>query len=74
MRVFVGMVKGYTELKIFHSILKYNNLFVAQNLSVNVIFFIGGCPLKGSPWILKIPQDKPWAWPEIKNLGNSIEM
>ena len=40
--VFVGMVKGGAELKIFHSMLKYNELFVAQNISVNVIAFMGG--------------------------------
>ena len=27
-----------------------------------------------SPWIFKIPPDKPWAWPEIKFLNNQIEM
>ena len=37
LRVFVWMVKGDAELKLFHSMLKYNDLFVAQNLSVNVI-------------------------------------
>ena len=30
LRVFVGMVKGDAELKLFHSMLKYNDLFVAQ--------------------------------------------
>ena len=72
LRVFVGMVKGDAELKIFHSMLKYNYLFVAQNLSVNVIDFIGDRPLEGRPWIFKIPRDKPWAWPEIKFLSNPI--
>ena len=33
LRVFVGMVKGDAELKIFHSMLKYNNLLVAHNIS-----------------------------------------
>ena len=37
LRVFVGMVKGYAELKVSHSTLKDNNLFVAQNISGNVI-------------------------------------
>ena len=36
LRVFVGMVKGDAELKIFCSMLKYNNLFVAQNISGNI--------------------------------------
>ena len=33
LRVFVGMVKGDAKLKIFHSMIKYNDLFVAQNIS-----------------------------------------
>ena len=57
--VFVGMVKGDTELKIFHYMLKYNDLFVAQNISGNVIAFMGDRPLEGKPWIFKIPRDKP---------------
>ena len=68
------MVKVDAELNIFHSMLKYNDLFVAQNLSGNVIAFMGDRPLEGRPWILKIPRDKPWAWPEIKFLSNPIEM
>ena len=74
LRVFVGMLKGEAELKIFRSMLKYNNLFVAQTLSGNVIAFMGGRTLKVRPWIFKIPRDKPWAWPEIKFLSNPIEM
>ena len=62
----MGMVKGDAELKIFHSMLKYNNLFVAQNISGNVIAFMEDRPLEGRPRIFKIPRDKPWAWPEIK--------
>ena len=54
--------------------LKYNNLFVAQNLSGNVIVFMGYLPLDGRQWISKIKRDKPWAWPELKFLSNSIEM
>ena len=42
LRVSVGMVKGDAELKIFHSMLKYNGLFVAQNISGNVGAFMGG--------------------------------
>ena len=30
LRVFVGMVKGDTELKIFHSMLKYNNCMLLK--------------------------------------------
>ena len=74
LRVFVGVVKGDAELKIFDSILKYNNFFVAQNISGSVIAFMGGRPLEGRPWIFYTPQYKPWAWPEVKFLSNSIEM
>ena len=73
MRVFVGMVKGDAELKIFHYMLKYTDLFVAQNLSVNVIAFMGDFPLEGRKWISNIPWDKPWEWPEIKFLSKPIE-
>ena len=65
LRVFVGMVKGDAELKIFHSMLKYNNLFVAKNISGNVITFMGYRPLEGSMWIFKIPRDKPWERSEV---------
>ena len=40
------MVKGGTELEIFHSMLKYNDLFVAKNISGNVIDFMGDRPCK----------------------------
>ena len=36
--------------------------------------FHGERLLKGRPWILSIPRDKPWACPEIKLLINPIEM
>ena len=74
LRVFVGMVKGDMELKIFHSMLKYNDFFVAQNISVNVIAFMGDRPLEGRLWVFKIPREKPWVCPEIKILSNPIEM
>ena len=74
LRVFVGMVKGDAELKLFHCMLKYNDLFVSQNLSGNVIAFMGDRPLEGRLWTFKIPQYKPWAWPEIKLSSNPIEM
>ena len=60
MRVFVGMVKGDAELKLFHSMVKHYDLFVAPNLSGNVIAFMGDRPLEGRPWVLRIPRDKPW--------------
>ena len=54
--------------------IKYKNLFFAQNISGNVIVFIGDLPLEGGNWIFKIPRDKPWAWPEVKCFRNPIEM
>ena len=30
--------------------------------------------MEGRLWIFNIPQDKPWAWPEVKCLSNPIEM
>ena len=72
--VFVGVVKGGVKLKLFHSILEYNDFFVAINLSGNMIAFVGDIPLEGRPWVFKVPQDKPCAWTEIKFLSNSIEM
>ena len=74
LQVFVGMVKVDVELKLFCSMAKYNDLFVAPNLSGNVIAFMGYHPLEGRPRVFKIPRDKPWAWPEVKFLSNSIEM
>ena len=72
--VFVGIVKGDAKLRIFYSMLKYNDLFVAKNISGNVIVFMGERPLEGRMWIFKIPRENPWAWPEIKSLSNQIEM
>ena len=69
--VFVSIVKGDMELKIFHSMLEYNDLFVAQKLSGNVIAFMGDSPLEERMWIFNIPWDKPWAWPEVKMLEQS---
>ena len=45
LRVSVRMVEGDAELKIFHSMLKYNNLFDAQNISGNIVPFVGDRPL-----------------------------
>ena len=54
--------------------LKYNDCFVAQNISRDVIAFMGDSTLEGRPWILNFTQDKPWAWPKVKLLRNPIEM
>ena len=74
LRVFVGMANGDAELKLLHSMLKYNNLFVAQNLSGNMIVFVGDRSLEGRPWVFNITRDKPWVWPEIKFRSKPIEM
>ena len=44
LRVLFWMVKEDVELKLFHYMLKYNDLFFAKNLSGNVIAFMGGRP------------------------------
>ena len=31
-------------------------------------------PLERRPWVFKISRYKPWTWPDIKFLSNSIEM
>ena len=71
-------IRGYGKrgrgVKIFHSVLKYNDFFVAKNLPRNVIAFIGDRPLEGRPWIFKIPRENPWAWPEVKLSSNPIEL
>ena len=41
LKVFVGVVKGDTKLKVFHSMLKYNEIFATNNLSGIVIAFMG---------------------------------
>ena len=66
--------EGGRGIKKFHFMLKYNDLFVAKNLSGNVITFMGDRPLEGRPWVFKIPQEKPSAWQEIKLLSNPIEI
>ena len=70
----MGMVKEDAELKIFHSMFNKNDLFVAQNLSRNVIDFMGDRPLEVRPWIFNITWDKSWAWPGVKLSINPIEM
>ena len=39
------MVKGGAELKKYHFMLKYKDLFVAQNISVDMIAFMGGASI-----------------------------
>ena len=55
LRGFLGVVKDDAELKLFHSMLKYNYLFVSPNISVNVIAFMGDHPLEGKTWVFNIP-------------------
>ena len=35
---------------------------------------MGDIPLERRSWVFKIPRDKPYAWPDIKFLSNSIEI
>ena len=53
---------------------KYNDMFATNNISGSVIGFMGDMPLAGRPWVFNITQDKPWAWPEVEYVDNSIEM
>ena len=74
MQVFVVMVKGDTELKVLHSMVKYNDMLATNNTSGSVIGFMGDRPLTGRPWDFNIPRDKPWAWPEVEYVENAIKM
>ena len=74
MKILVGMVKGGIDLKLFHAMIKYNDIFVTNNLSGSVIGFMGDRPLTGRPWDFNIPRDKPWAWPEVEYVENAIKM
>ena len=66
LQVFVGMVKGDIELKVFHSMIKYNGMFANNNLIRSVIGFMGNGTLAGRPWVLNTPRDKPWEWTEVE--------
>ena len=68
----MGTVKCDTELKLFHPMVKYNDVFVDPNLNGNAIAFLGDCPLEDRQWVLEISRDKPWEWSEVKFLSNSI--
>ena len=57
----MGVVKDDAELKLFHSMVKYNDVCVDPKLSGNVIALMGDYPLEGRPWVFKIPRDKPWS-------------
>ena len=74
LQVFVGTVKGDNELKVFHSMVKYNYMFATNNISGSVIGFMEDSPLFGRPWVSNIPRDKPWAWPAGEYVDNAIEM
>ena len=74
MKILVGMVKGGIDLKLFHAMIKYNDIFVTNNLSGSVIGFMEDRPLAGRPWVFRIPRDKPLAWPEVEYVENAIKM
>ena len=65
----IGGVRG-TQLKIFHPMIKYKDLFdfvvVAPGLSGSVIVFMGDRLLWGRPWVFIIPCYKPLAWKEVR--------
>ena len=68
------MIKGDTNLKVFHSMIKYNDMFATNSLSRSVIGFMNDRPLAGRQWVFKITRDKPWAWPEVEYVDNAIKM
>ena len=55
LQIFLGIVKGDTKVKLFQSMVKYNDMFSTNNLIGSVIGFIGDRPLAGRPWVFKIP-------------------
>ena len=67
-----GYGKGGRGIKNIPFYVKIQQFFVAQNISINVIAFMGDRPLEVSPWIFNIPRDKPWEWPKIKFLIKPI--
>ena len=68
------MVEGDTKLKVFHSMLKYNDIFETNNIIGSVIGFMRDKPLVGRSWVFNIPRDKPWAWTEVDYVNYAIEM
>ena len=68
------MVKGDTELKVFYSMVKYNDMFATTNLIGSVIGFMGYRNLSGRPWVYNIQRDRSWAWQEVEYVDNAIEM
>ena len=73
LRVFVGTVKGDAELKQIYSMLKYNDLFVTQNISGNVIAF-GWSSNVSKTMDIQYSTGQAMGMPEVKFLGNPIEM
>ena len=57
LQFFVGTVKGDNTLKVFDSMIKYNDMFATNNLSGSVIGFMGDRTLSGRTWVLKLPRD-----------------
>ena len=55
LQFYVGMVRGCTKLKVFHFMVKYNDIFATTNISGSFIGFMGDIPLTGSPGVFKIP-------------------
>ena len=51
------MVKRDTELKLFHSMIKYNDLFIAPGINGSVITFMGDLPLEGMKWHFPLTLD-----------------
>ena len=49
LRFFVATLVGETDLKLFHSLVKYNDMFVATSMSGHVVALLGDRELAGRP-------------------------
>ena len=47
LRFFVANLVGETDLNLFHSLVKYNDMFVATSMSGHVVAFLGDRELEG---------------------------
>ena len=71
-QVFIAVVKRNSKLKVFHYMVKYNDMFATNNISDIVIVFMGDRLLEGRLWVFDISLDNPWAWPEVEYFNNAI--
>ena len=65
------MLEGEPDLKVFHLIVKYNNMFMAKGMRGQVIAFLGDRPETGRPMMVTF-KDKPWTWPLVKYCMDTV--